>query len=94
MVRVVEKSLEERAREEKHQQLVAIAKEVITTSLRVTDYLDIHIHDLSANAVISVNSSEHMVRVYNPEYFDLAMRLATAYEERVKGKEFTVKKQY
>ncbi|MDP1695148.1 MAG: hypothetical protein Q8L34_06425 [Candidatus Woesearchaeota archaeon] len=94
MVRVVEKSLEERAREEKHQQLVAIAKEVITTPLSITNLLDICIHDRSADPVISVDSSEHMIRVWKPEYFDIAMRLATTYEERVKGKEFTVKKQY
>ena len=99
MVRVVEKSLEERAREEKHQQLVAIAKEVITTQgitipLRVSDFMGVHIHDLSADSVISVDSSGDMIRVFKPEYFDIAMRLATTYEERIKGKEFTVKKQY
>ncbi|MBS3144651.1 hypothetical protein J4208_03635 [Candidatus Woesearchaeota archaeon] len=94
MVRVVEKSLEERAREEKREQLAEIARQVIEQPLRVIRDTHIFVLDPKGNVVMFVDSRENKVEVLKPEYFDIAMRLATTYEERIEGKEFTVKKQY
>ncbi len=96
MVRVVEKSLEERAQEEKCEQLAEIARQVVGQPLLVAKLVNVRISDPHDNkTAISVDPYGNVVRVFDQKYFDIAMRLATAYEEKLKGqKEFTVKKDY
>ena len=62
--------------------------------LFVSEILKKTVLDPKGNVVMFVDSRENKVEVLKPEYFDIAMRLATTYEERIEGKEFTVKKQY
>lgn len=91
MVKIKEKSLEERAQEEQHNALFQFTAGLVgEENIRETKellYFSIYGGD------VHVSSLSNMVNVYNPERFDEALRLAKEYE-KMTGEEFTLKKEY
>ncbi len=91
MVKVVEKSLEERAREEKINTLARITNELLGTDAvenGMTGF-DLFIHEKIHVSILC----ENKIIIPEEKYFDTAMRLAEAYE-KVTGSEWIVKKNY
>ena len=97
MVKIIEKTLEERALEEKMQQLLGMAKEIFPNErMNITSGLVIGIHGADPfvpdchKITIFYNNN---IQVHQPSYFDRAVELARLYEARFDA-EFIVKKDY
>lgn len=91
MVKIVEKTLEERAREEKLKTLVSVTKELLGSDTVVYGLTSF---DIFVNELIHVSVfCEDSIGVPEEKYFDTAMKLAEAYEKAT-GSEWIVKKRY
>ncbi|MEK6857183.1 MAG: hypothetical protein AABX39_01200 [Nanoarchaeota archaeon] len=89
MVKVVEKTLDEKALEDRQKMLVGLTKDVLgAESVCIETVIGFNV-----NSGIFVSAFKDIVSVYEEKYFDTAMKIAEAYEV-VTGKEFTVKKNY
>lgn len=91
MVKVVEKTLEEKAREEKINTLIGVTTELLGSDAvenGMTGFDLFVIKELHVSVLCG-----HRIRVPEEKYFDTAMKLAEAYETAT-GKEWTVKKEY
>lgn len=99
MVKILEKTKDERKREKKHQTLVDIARDKFANKgLAISD-----LHNLSIgiferegenlNYRIFVFTGNNEVHVYDPKYFRKAKQLAEEYEFRIK-EDFILKKEY
>ena len=91
MVKVVEKSLEERAREEKKKTLIGITKELLGENAIAVDYENIF--GFHVNKKIFVTIFQDNINVPEEKYFETAIKLAEAYEKAT-GSEWIVKKDY
>mgnify|MGYP001608849809 CR=1 FL=1 len=91
MVNVVGFSDRERAEKEKHTNLVAITRAEIGQE-KMAEMADIGIVVGGAKEIY-VALTDNEVKVYDPNYFGLAMHLAEMYEKQT-GEGFTLKKEY
>ena len=96
MVKVVDKSLEERTFEDTLKKLTEIAKTMFDAKAEVFsagDGISISYTGMEGSNHITVNPTFCSVRVCDKRYYGDAFRFAEAYEELVK-KEVTLKKDY
>jgi|SRR3989344_2540534 len=102
MVKIEEKSLEQKAREERCQTLADLARETFRENplYAVRENVPYSITILTngerscdISTAMSVNVLFNRVRVDNPKYFQDALRLAETYETKM-GQEFTLRKNY
>ena len=104
MVKIEEKSLEERAAEELARSLIFITNEIISTELGELQRAELEIWSSSSAIFISDKGSftktnidilphRRKMFVNNPNYLNVGMRLAERYERELGG-EFTIKKEY
>ena len=91
MVKIEEKSLEERANERKHRDLLEITKRMMGAGAIDTETKSTF--RLYGTGGIYVTSSINRVLVASSRYFDEALELAEAYEKAT-NEEFTLKKGY
>ncbi len=96
MVKVIDLSPEEIAREERLSKLAKMAKEVVPHVKQVRAwggyYIDLDFGD-TGRSEISVRLNANTINVNSPKYFDDAMKLAKSYE-RFEEPEFTLKCNY
>jgi hypothetical protein len=89
MVKIIEKTNEEKMLEKKVKDFISITSKI--TDEKITDYFDLlTIGDILK---ISVNLEGNRVGVYDEKYFSLAKSLAEKYEEYTKD-EWDLKKRY
>ncbi len=102
MVKIEEKSAEEKAKEEKCKTLADITREMFRENplYSVRDSTPYFINVITRgerlsdiNVVIHVNVMRNRISVDEHEYFQDALRLAEMYESKT-GQEFTLKKKY
>lgn len=100
MVKVLEKSGDEREEERNIRTLVKITEEALKETpisdleiVALNDSFGLVKEDSKAVVTVSLFFDEGHVDVYAPDYKDLAIKLAEKYEARLK-QEFTVKLKY
>ncbi len=104
MVRIIEKTLEERTQEERQKMLIDVAKKVFRLGegrLGLADpIIEYGILGFGVKCcyehyigLVSVCPLENKVTVADKRHFDQALKLAEAYEKAT-GEEFTLKKEY
>lgn len=98
MVRIEEKSLEERTRDERYNRLVELLQEELNNQTQYT------INTLSTCTIIIwdenkrksallIDVGDNKIYVYKPEYESLGLQVAESYEKDIR-KEVTLKKEF
>lgn len=96
MVKIVERTQRERDLEKQINTILKITEGIAGKELDIVANNYIHIKEpksFSKHLPINISISDRTIRLSNQNYFDLAFRLATAYEEQT-GNKWTLKKEY